>query len=166
MLYRRLTVQSPVGRLILVADDEGITHLMLANTDLGSAGLDASDVPERVDDPVLAEAAAQLAQYFAGDRTAFELPLHPEGNSFELDAWMALATIPYGETISYAEQSRAIGRDGAFRAVGSANGRNPIAIILPCHRVVGADGTLVGFGGGLDVKRALLDLESGVQRLF
>ena len=166
MSYRRLTVQSPVGRLILVADDEGLTHLMLANNDLGAAGLDADDVPERAEDPVLAEAAAQLDQYFAGQRTAFDLPLDPQGTEFELDAWMALARIPYGETISYGEQSRAIGREGAFRAVGSANGRNPIAIILPCHRVVGADGTLVGFGGGLDVKRALLDLESGVQRLF
>jgi methylated-DNA-[protein]-cysteine S-methyltransferase len=166
MSYRRLTVQSPVGRLILVADDEGLTHLMFANSDLGAAGLDASEVPERADDVVLCEAAAQLDQYFAGERTAFDLPLHPQGNAFELDAWMALAAIPYGETISYGEQSRAIGREGAFRAVGSANGRNPLAIILPCHRVVGADGTLVGFGGGLDVKRALLDLESGVQHLF
>ena len=165
MTHRRLTVASPVGRLILVADDDGLTHLMLANADLASAGLDEDDVPEAPDDPVLAAAAEQLGEYFDGTRTAFDLPLHLEGNEFERDAWLALGDIPYGETVSYAQQADAIGRHGAFRAVGSANGRNPVAIILPCHRVIGADGSLVGFGGGLDVKRALLDLEGGVQQL-
>lgn len=165
MTHRRLTVASPVGRLILVADDEGLTHLMLANSDLDAAGLAADEVPEAPDDPVLEAAAAQLDEYFAGTRTSFDLPLHLDGNDFEQAAWLALADIPYGETISYAEQAAAIGRPGAFRAVGSANGRNPVAIILPCHRVVGADGSLVGFGGGLDVKRTLLDLETGVQQL-
>ena len=163
---RRCTVDSPVGPLMVIADNTGITHILFPTHTLADLGLVSEDVPEAKDDPVLLNAARQLAEYFDGDRTAFDLPLHVEGNDFEVDVWFAMRSIPYGETISYGEQSDIAGHPGAFQAVGAANGRNPIPIVVPCHRVVGSDGSLVGFGGGLDVKRFLLDLESGVQRLF
>jgi methylated-DNA-[protein]-cysteine S-methyltransferase len=111
--------------------------------------------------PPLLEARRQLAEYFAGDRRAFTLPLAPRGTEFERLVWQALVAIPYGETRSYAEVAAAIGRPAACRAVGRANGSNPIAIVIPCHRVIGSDGSLTGFGGGLPLKRFLLDLESG-----
>ena len=163
---RRCTVDSPVGPLMVIADNTGITHILFPTHTLADLGLVSEDVPEAKDDPVLLNAARQLAEYFDGDRTAFDLPLHVEGNDFEVDVWFAMRSIPYGETISYGKQSDIAGPPGAFQAVGSANGRNPIPIVVPCHRVVGSDGSLVGFGGGLDVKRFLLDLESGIQRLF
>lgn len=163
---RRCTVDSPVGPLMVIADSAGITHILFPTHTLADLGLVSEDVPEAKDDPVLLNAARQLAEYFDGDRTAFDLPLHVEGNDFEVDVWFAMRSIPYGETISYGKQSDIAGHPGAFQAVGAANGRNPIPIVVPCHRVVGSDGSLVGFGGGLDVKRFLLDLESGVQRLF
>ena len=163
---RRCTVDSPVGPLMVIADNTGITHILFPTHTLADLGLVSEDVPEAKDDPVLLNAARQLAEYFDGDRTAFDLPLHVEGNDFEVDVWFAMRSIPYGETISYGEQSDIAGHPGAFQAVGAANGRNPIPIVVPCHRVVGSDGSLVGFGGGLDVKRFLLDLESGIQRLF
>jgi len=111
--------------------------------------------------PPLLEARRQLAEYLAGDRRAFTLPLAPRGTEFERLVWQALVAIPYGETRSYAEVAAAIGRPAACRAVGRANGSNPIAIVIPCHRVIGSDGSLTGFGGGLPLKRFLLDLESG-----
>ena len=163
---RRCTVDSPVGPLMVIADNTGITHILFPTHTLADLGLVSEDVPEAKDDPVLLNAARQLAEYFDGDRTAFDLPLHVEGNDFEVDVWFAMRSIPYGETISYGEQSDIAGHPGAFQAVGAANGRNPIPIVVPCHRVVGSDGSLVGFGGGLNVKRFLLDLESGIQRLF
>lgn len=163
---RRCTVDSPVGPLMVIADNTGITHILFPTHTLADLGLVSEDVPEAKDDPVLLNAARQLAEYFDGDRTAFDLPLHVEGNDFEVNVWFAMRSIPYGETISYGKQSDIAGHPGAFQAVGAANGRNPIPIVVPCHRVVGSDGSLVGFGGGLDVKRFLLDLESGVQRLF
>ena len=113
---------------------------------------------------VVAETAAQLREYFAGKRTEFDLPLAPEGTAFQKRVWKGLQAIPYGETISYAELARRIGNPKAMRAVGSANGRNQIPIVIPCHRVIASDGTLGGFGGGLDVKQRLLDLESGSDR--
>ena len=113
----------------------------------------------------LQRAVAQLNEYFAGSRHSFDLPLAPSGTEFQLACWRALAEIPYGETRSYGEQARRIGRPDRARAVGAANGANPIAIILPCHRVIGADGSLVGFGGGLETKRRLLDLEAGILTL-
>jgi methylated-DNA-[protein]-cysteine S-methyltransferase len=115
---------------------------------------------------VLQATTAQLGEYFNGSRTSFDLPLHVEGNDFEVDVWFAMRSIPYGQTITYGKQSDISGHPGAFQAVGAANGRNPLPIVLPCHRVIGSDGSLVGFGGGLDTKRFLLDMESGVQRLF
>ena len=148
---RRCTVDSPVGPLMVIADNTGITHILFPTHTLADLGLVSEDVPEAKDDPVLLNAARQLAEYFDGDRTAFDLPLHVEGNDFEVDVWFAMRSIPYGETISYGKQSDIAGHPGAFQAVGAANGRNPIPIVVPCHRVVGSDGSLVGFGGGLDV---------------
>jgi len=115
----------------------------------------------RQDRQLLPELRRQLAEYFAGTRRAFALPLAPAGTEFERRVWQALGAIPYGETRSYAEVAQAIGRPAACRAVGRANGRNPIAIVIPCHRVIGSDGSLTGYGGGLDLKRFLLDLEGG-----
>ena len=108
---------------------------------------------------LVSQAAEMLREYFAGNCKAFDLPLNPEGTEFQKKAWAALRAIPYGQTRSYKEQAEAIGNAKACRAVGAANGRNPISIIIPCHRVIGTDGSLVGFGGGLDIKKALLDLE-------
>jgi methylated-DNA-[protein]-cysteine S-methyltransferase len=111
--------------------------------------------------PPLLAARQQLAEYFAGERRAFALPLAPLGTDFERRVWQELAVIPYGETRSYAEVAAAIGRPAACRAVGRANGSNPIAVVIPCHRVIGSDGSLTGYGGGLPLKRFLLDLEGG-----
>jgi methylated-DNA-[protein]-cysteine S-methyltransferase len=147
--------ESPVGPLRLEARDGALVALHL----------NARPGPENLDDPVLAEAATQLREYFAGTRTTFDLPLQMHGNTFEQRVWAALRGIPYGETASYGEIAQQIEAPGAARAVGVANGRNPIAIIVPCHRVVGANGKLVGFGGGLPMKRALLDLEQGIHAL-
>jgi len=163
---RRRTIDSPIGRLILIADDGGLTHVLFRNHGLRDLGLRSDDVPEVTNDPVLDATAKQLAEYFDSERTEFDLPLHIEGNDFDVDVWLAMRSIPYGETISYGEQSEIAGHPGAFQAVGAANGRNPIPIIVPCHRVIGADGSLTGFGGGLAMKRQLLDLEGGVQTLF
>jgi methylated-DNA-[protein]-cysteine S-methyltransferase len=110
--------------------------------------------------PVLRAAAAQLAEYFAGKRRTFDLPLAPHGTPFQLAVWSALRAIPYGETRNYAELARAIGRPTASRAVGAANGKNPLGIIVPCHRVIGASGALTGYAGGLSAKRWLLELEA------
>jgi methylated-DNA-[protein]-cysteine S-methyltransferase len=117
------------------------------------------------DDDAFAETRRQLEEYFAGERTSFDLPLDMHGHEFERRVWAALRQIPYGETVSYGEIAERIGAPGAARAVGLANGRNPVAIIVPCHRVIGANGKLTGFGGGLPMKRALLDLEQGVAAL-
>ncbi len=165
MSLRRLTIESPIGRLILMAQDEGLTRILFANQDLADLDLDDEDVPEVGDDPVLLKTKEQLGEYFSRDRTVFDLPLHLDGTEFQCRAWLALADIPYGQTTSYAKQAAAIGKPGAFRAVGSANGSNPIPIVLPCHRVVGSDGSLTGFGGGVHVKQQLLDLEQGAQQL-
>jgi methylated-DNA-[protein]-cysteine S-methyltransferase len=119
----------------------------------------------RHDPPAFAEAEAQLRSYFAGERTTFDLPLAPRGTPFQLRVWEALREIPYGETATYGELAAAVGKPSAVRAVGAANGSNPIAVIVPCHRVIGADGTLTGYGGGLERKRILLDLEAGVTTL-
>jgi methylated-DNA-[protein]-cysteine S-methyltransferase len=147
--------ESPVGPLRLEAEDGALVALHL----------NAKPAPENLDDPVLAEATHQLRAYFAGERTTFDLPLDMRGNPFERRVWDELKAIPYGETAAYGEIAQRIGAPGAARAVGLANGRNPIAIIVPCHRVIGANGKLVGFGGGLPMKRALLDLEQGVASL-
>ncbi|MCP5028660.1 MAG: methylated-DNA--[protein]-cysteine S-methyltransferase [Actinomycetia bacterium] len=163
---RRRTIDSPIGRLILIADGDGLRRILFANEDLTSKGLRDEDAPEVEGvDELLDATVTQLVEYFAGDRTDFDLPLQLEGTDFQKEAWLALAGIPYGQTISYGRQAERIGRPGAFRAVGSANGQNPVPIVLPCHRVVGADGSLTGFGGGLGIKQQLLDLERDQQTL-
>ncbi len=148
-------IESPVGPLLAVADDSGLRRIYFPERGRAHA-------PEAgwVRDPEpFRELRAQLAEYFAGRRRTFSLKLAPEGTEFQRATWRALAAIPYGETISYAELARRIGRPAASRAVGAANGANPLPIVVPCHRVIGADGSLTGFGGGLPVKRALLELE-------
>lgn len=146
---------SPVGALRLVASD---THLLeIAFPDRADATY--AGAATRTDHPVLARTIAQLAEYFAGKRRDWDLPLAPRGTPFQRAVWTALEAIPYGETCSYADVARTIGAPAAVRAVGAANGRNPIPIILPCHRVIGTDGKLTGYGGGLDNKRWLLALE-------
>jgi methylated-DNA-[protein]-cysteine S-methyltransferase len=145
-------IDSPLGRLRLVARGDELACVHLPND---PAPLDG----DRRITPILAATAAQLAEYFAGARTEFDLPLAPQGTAFQRIVWDQLLAIPYGVTRSYGEVARAIGRPAASRAVGAANGRNPIAIIVPCHRVIGADGTLTGYGGGMSAKRWLLDHE-------
>jgi methylated-DNA-[protein]-cysteine S-methyltransferase len=150
------TESSPVGELLLTGDGYSLDTLRLSD---GRRPIGALDGHQR-DDDAFAEARTQLVEYFDGDRTTFELSLAPTGTPFQLRVWDALRTIPYAATASYGEVAAAIGSPSASRAVGLANGRNPIAIVIPCHRVIGADGTLVGYGGGLDRKRRLLDLEA------
>lgn len=157
-------LDSPIGVLTLVASDAGLTHVLFEGQQPADVGL-PDDLPEVDDHPLLEAAATQLGEYFAGDRREFDVTLDLRGTDFQKDAWRALAAVPYGETRSYGEQAEAIGRPGAFRAVGAANGRNPLPVILPCHRIVGADGSLTGFAGGLDTKRRLLNLEQAQQGL-
>jgi methylated-DNA-[protein]-cysteine S-methyltransferase len=147
------TISTSIGELTLFVDDDG------AITRLDFGGIEA-DAPDGGEGAVLDHAAAQLSEYLAGERTTFDLPLRASGNAFEQLVWAELARIPYGETASYGEIARRIGHPGAARAVGHANGRNPIAIVVPCHRVIGSDGSLTGYAGGLDLKRALLALEA------
>ena len=154
---RYTRIASPVDDLILTGDGEALTGCFF--TGAGLTRMPAEGL-ER-DDDAFADAAGQLAEYFAGTRTAFDLPLAPVGTAFQLRVWDQLRTIPYGVTCSYADIARGIGATNGFRAVGLANGRNPIAIIVPCHRVIGANGSLTGYGGGIERKRFLLDLERG-----
>jgi methylated-DNA-[protein]-cysteine S-methyltransferase len=151
------TITSPIGELLLAGDGPALTRLHMLD-----APRPVTPSPDwRREDEPFADAARQLSEYFAGERREFDLPLALRGNEFELRVWAALLEIPYGETASYGEIARAIGAPTAARAVGLANGRNPIALIVPCHRVIGADGSLTGYGGGLPRKRYLLDLEAG-----
>jgi len=147
-------IDSPVGRLTLAGKDGRLMHLRMVDQTY-----EPSHNGWEPDDDAFADAVAQLEAYFAGDRTDFELDLNLVGTPFQRRVWAALQTIPYGETRSYGEIARQIGSAGAFRAVGFANGHNPIGIIVPCHRVIGSNGSLTGYGGGLDRKRALLELE-------
>ena len=148
------TVDSPVGPLLLTSDGSSLTRLLF----------DARPEPTWSAEPcaVLDRATQQLAEYFAGERTTFDLPLAPAGTPFQLTTWMALREIPYAETINYGQLALRVGNAKASRAVGLANGRNPISIVVPCHRVIGANGSLTGYGGGLGRKRLLLDLERRV----
>ena len=152
-LYFR-TIKSPVGPLTLAGSAGRLMHLRM---------VDQTYEPRRdgwqPDESAFPEAVEQLEAYFAGERTDFQLELDLVGTAFQRRVWTALRTIPYGQTRSYGEIAREIGAPGAFRAVGLANGHNPIGIIVPCHRVIGANGSLTGYGGGLDRKRVLLDLE-------
>ena len=128
--------------------------------------IDPADGPARArSTPCSTQAATELDEYFAGTRTEFDVPLDPHGSPFQLDAWRGLTTIPYGETVSYGEQARRLGHDGKARAIGAANGSNPLPVIVPCHRVIGSDGSLTGFGGGLETKTWLLHHERVVAGL-
>ncbi len=151
------TYQSPIGPLKLVARGGALTALYLPE---GGDTPDLSSVPVAPGDPTLRAVTDQLDAYFAGELRTFELELAPEGTPFQRLVWDQLLAIPYGVTISYGELARRCGRPHGARAVGTANGRNPIAVIIPCHRVIGADGTLTGYGGGLPTKKWLLALES------
>jgi methylated-DNA-[protein]-cysteine S-methyltransferase len=156
-------VDSPVRRLTLVASDDGLAAILWPDDRPGRVRLRI----EAADDthPVLLEAERQLGEYFAGLRTAFALPLNPSGTPFQRKVWAALLTIPYGQTRSYGQIASQIGHPGAVRAVGAANGRNPVSIVAPCHRVIGSTGKLTGFAGGLAVKEQLLALEGRAPRL-
>jgi methylated-DNA-[protein]-cysteine S-methyltransferase len=156
-----LRLPTPIGTLVLSGDDRALTGVLLPGSGLRSPRPTAPEVARDAVRGPVREAARQLDQYFAGKRRSFDVPLALDGTPFQEQVWLALAEIPYGETISYAELARWVGRPQAFRAVGQANGANPIPIILPCHRVVAADGTIGGYGGGLPTKRRLLALESG-----
>lgn len=151
-------ISTPIGPLMLTGDDHALTGLHLPNRHAATDGLTR-------DDERFAQEARQLEQYFAGTRTSFEIPLRLEGGKFERRVWDELLRIPYGATDSYGALARRLGDPGAARAVGTANGRNPIAIVVPCHRVIGANGALVGYGGGLECKRTLLELEAGIAQL-
>jgi methylated-DNA-[protein]-cysteine S-methyltransferase len=154
------SVPSPVGPLLLAADDAGLCLVEFASPrhPMHRAG----DWREG-DHAVLRDARRQLEAYFDGTRRGFDLPLAPRGTPFQLAVWQSLRDIPYGETISYAQLAQRIGKPNAMRAVGAANGRNPLPIVVPCHRVIGANGDLTGFGGGLPTKRFLLELEGAIE---
>jgi methylated-DNA-[protein]-cysteine S-methyltransferase len=154
---RYTTLESPIGELLLLGDEEALRGLYMQG---GRRPVAIRSAWERSAAP-FADVRRQLQEYFAGRRSSFELDLAIQGNSFECRVWQALQEIPYGETISYGELARSIDQPSAARAVGVANARNPIAVIVPCHRVIGANGALTGYGGGLQRKRLLLELESG-----
>jgi len=151
-------IPSPIGPLQLIGNGEALQGLYMHPYNPPDDWRESAEP--------FADAIAQLNEYFAGERTEFDLALDMRGTQFQKDVWNALLTIPYGETRSYGEIAKQIGRPDRARAVGSANGSNPISIIVPCHRVIGADGSLVGYGGGLDRKRFLLDHEAGVGSLL
>jgi methylated-DNA-[protein]-cysteine S-methyltransferase len=151
-------IDTPIGPLTLVAGPQGLREVRFPN----GRPVGPADGPARPDDPVLAQAATQLEEYFAGTRQDFDIPLDPHGSPFQLAAWRGLTTIPFAETVSYGEQARRLGHDGKARAIGAANGSNPLPVIVPCHRVIGSDGSLTGFGGGLETKAWLLHHERRV----
>lgn len=159
--FSRGTLQAPFGMLTVVASDRGVRYITFEE-DAHPKSYVGMDVHDDAQHPVVAATLMQLREYLDGSRVSFDVPLDLVGTEFQVDAWNALAKIPYAGTVSYAQQAASIGRPKATRAIGSANGRNPIVIVLPCHRVVGADGSLTGFGGGLHVKSWLLDLEKRV----
>jgi len=159
MAHAMKAIASPVGTLTLVAKKEGLVAILWENDRPGRVKL--GPLVEEPGHPLLRETERQLGAYFRGELRSFTIPLAFEGTKFQKSVWKALLTIPFGETRSYGEIARQIGRPTAFRAVGAANGRNPISIIAPCHRVVGSTGDLTGFAGGLAAKEVLLGLESG-----
>lgn len=159
MNYYFKTSKTPVGTLKLVATDLGLAAILWENDKPNRVRL--TPQVEDTNHPVLRETESQLQEYFAGKRKEFTMKLDPAGTDFQRSVWNALSEIPYGETRSYGDLAKRIGNPGAMRAVGAANGRNPISIIVPCHRAIGASGTLTGFAGGLEIKEFLLTLENG-----
>ena len=159
--FSRAIVQAPFGAVTVVASDAGVRYVMFDN-EAHPKSFAKMNVVDDESHPIVAEACVQLQQYFNGTRTDFDLPLDLVGTDFQVAAWTSLARVPFGTTASYAQQAAAIGRPTAVRAIGAANGRNPVVVVLPCHRIVGADGSLTGFGGGLSTKRWLLDHETSV----
>jgi methylated-DNA-[protein]-cysteine S-methyltransferase len=157
-------LDSPIGRLKIVASPQGLAAILWENDKPTRVRL--SEMVEDPTHPHLSLAVTQLNEYFAGRRTAFDLPLDPRGTPFQQQVWDQLLAIPYGETRTYLDLARKLGNPNATRAVGAANGRNPISIIVPCHRVIGSSGSLTGFAGGLHIKERLLHLESGTKGLF
>ena len=156
--------ESPHGRMLLVADDEGLSGVYFDRQKY----LPRLDPEWRRDarHAPLARAKRELGEYFGGERRRFETALAPEGTPFQQSVWKAISTVGFGETITYSELARRAGCAGSLRAAGAATGRNPISIIVPCHRIVGSNGSLTGYAGGLDRKRALLALESGIPELL
>ena len=150
-------IESPIGKLKLVASDKGLVAILWENDRPRRVRL--SQLVEDQLDPVLVETERQIGEYFAGKRKAFSIPLDMRGTRFQKDVWEALLAIPFGETRSYGQLAKQLGNPAATRAVGAANGRNPVSIIVPCHRVIGSSGKLTGFAGGLDAKAHLLSLE-------
>jgi len=170
-LLHSTTVMSPVGPLFLAASSKGLVALEFDARLPGQQTIRSNPRDLRAESGMirfensegkLSEYARQLEEYFSGERREFSFPLDLRGTPFQLECWHALLAIPYGETRTYVDIARAVGRPQGFRAVGMANNRNPIAIVVPCHRVIASDGTLCGYGGGLDVKRKLLQLEGAL----
>jgi methylated-DNA-[protein]-cysteine S-methyltransferase len=159
-------LDTPIGKLLLAGDEQGVHRITFPPKGKpGQAAAPEEGWIESARGP-LKEAVRQLKEYFAGRRTEFDLPLAPEGTGFQKSVWRQLCDIPYGETISYGELARRLGNPKASRAVGAANGSNPLPIVVPCHRVIGANGKMTGFGGGIPVKEALLALESKQKTLL
>lgn len=154
--YKNMT--SPVGLLKLISDENALVALLWENDPPARVPLDEAE--EDKNHPILIQAEDELNEYFAGTRTKFSVPLNPHGTDFQKSVWLELRKIPYGETRSYKQLADAVGKPLASRAVGAANGKNPLSIIVPCHRVIGSNGTLTGFAGGLEFKSYLLNLES------
>ncbi len=156
MSTQHIIIDSPIGELLVTATDDAMTGLEMAP-------FERPDEPARArPNTILRAAKTQLNAYFRGKQTTFDLPLAPAGTPFQQGVWQELTRIPLGETITYAQLAERVGRPGSFRAVGAANGRNPISLIIPCHRVIGSGGSLTGYGGGIDRKRWLLDHEAAM----
>lgn len=156
-MYHTKTIVTPVGELTLIASDKGLAAVLWENE--GSQRVPLTPLSRNESHPVLCEAERQLQEYFAGTRQRFTLSYDPSGTPFQQKVWAALLTIPFGETRSYRQIAEQIGHPKAVRAVGAANGKNPLSIMAPCHRVIGSNGKLTGFAGGLPVKAFLLELE-------
>jgi methylated-DNA-[protein]-cysteine S-methyltransferase len=154
--------ESPLGPMFATAEEDGITHVEFVGAKYApDARADWIEDPRA---PDLAACGTQLAEYFAGKRTEFDLPLAPQGSEFQQRVWREIARVPYGKTISYGELAARAGAPGQARAAGAATGRNPVSLVIPCHRIVGSDGSLTGYAGGLERKRELLELEGVLQR--
>jgi len=157
------TIDSPVGKLKLVASERGLVAILWENDKPNRVRL--AEMAENDTDPILMQTEKQLAEYFRGERQEFSVALDMRGTAFQQQVWQQLLAIPFGKTKSYGQLAKQLGKPQAMRAVGAANGRNPISIMVPCHRVIGSSGKLTGFAGGLDVKARLLELEAGREKL-